>query len=317
MKRIFSFTLWVIAALAIWYGAVSADLSSDISSLLWWSKSFWYSTSDKVEVKEIKSNSITFTSPIIKDWDGDNVEEYILLYGTKAFDVDNLSYFEEISIAPSDSELADKKFTVTLSTSEDSIDKEEIYHVVIIPKVWYLGDDDPDAIWDVSNEICFRLNDQKIWAWSDCSGISTNTSSNTSNTTDCANVNKILDVSCTWNGSTVTVSWAKMKEHLRISLFDESRNNWIIKKESIDANTNTNYSFTITQKTAPTIQLAATDNLCTPVNYTCHTLNTTTTTTTKTTVKPVVVWPKENIMAVIAWAVVLYLVYRVVRRKAN
>jgi hypothetical protein len=29
------------------------------------------------------------------------------------------------------------------------------------------------------------------------------------------------------------------------------------------------------------------------------------------------VWPKENIFAIIAWAIVLYVFYRIVRRKAD
>lgn len=314
MKKTLSFALWALSAVVLWYGiTMAATLSAtDFTDLLWSSssKDFWYSSSKKISIQEsdMKTTSVKITSPVLKDEFEDPVTDYIMFYGTESFEnvldyPSRLEDYKEVLFSPSD------KSASTFTMDIDGLKSNQIYHVVVVPR------NDYEDLWDISNELCFKLDWKIIWEWDECEKSDTNHSSSSSN---CENNDKILNLSCTWDWKKVTVSWDKLKEHLRISLFNESSNNWTVKKESIDAYNQTTFSFDVTQSKAPKIRFEATDNLCTPKTYTCHTLNTTTTTPTKTTtVKPVVVWPKENIIAVIFGAVVLYLVYRVVRRKAD
>jgi hypothetical protein len=93
-------------------------------------------------------------------------------------------------------------------------------------------------------------------------------------------------------------------------------------KGTVDVSTERTFSFNVNDNRTPIVMFEPENWLSAYKTYTCHRLDTgtptTTTTGTKTKVTTVpTVWPKENILAVIAWAIILYVFYRVTRRKAD
>lgn len=319
MKKILSFALWVLMAWILSYGLVSADglTRENVIGLFDSSNSlFWYSSDQKLSVDDITTTSITFSSPVLVDDLWARITDYILLYWNHSFDellADPalLSWFTEVSFSPQGNE---NTLTMTLNSN---LNANTIYYVVAIPR------DDWEMLWSASNQICFKLKDKIYWESDECANW-TATTSTTHTSNSWASAIALANVSCTWDGKKVTISWVPTSNiwDIKISLYNESTNNFDI-KGTVNANNEKTFSFNVNQSTAPIVRFDDTDGLSAYKTYTCHKLSTSTpepTTPTKNTGKvPTVptVWPKENILAIIAWALVLYVFYRVVRRKAD
>lgn len=280
---------------------------------------FGYDDVDRLSVSDISSSSISFSSPVLEDTFFTKIKDYILLYGRHSMDellsdFQLLSNFTEVEFSHTDN---GSTLTMTL---DSNLDRNSIYYVVAIPR------DDYGTLWSVSNEICFRLSDGIYGEWSECvDGAATSSSTSSNHTSNSwTNAIALANVSCTWDGKKVTVSWVPTSNvwNVYISLYNESTKQFD-RKGTVNANNDRTFSFNVNQSTAPIVRFDDTDGLSAYKDYTCHRLDTstpttTTTTGTKTKVTTVpTVWPKENILAVIAWAIILYVFYRVTRRKAD
>jgi len=148
---------------------VSAQLGDDIlDGILWWFEyNFGYSN-ETISVKNITSTSITLESPVVQDWDWDDVTHYTLMYGESPFasiiDSADFSLFNSLkdknfpSVTP-----VSNKVTFALNASADSLTPTKIYYVTVVPF------DDDGNMWQVSaTEICFQLSTQTHGEWDDC-----------------------------------------------------------------------------------------------------------------------------------------------------
>jgi hypothetical protein len=196
----------------------------------------------------------------------------------------------------------DSTFNTELDIDDD-IDQDTIYYVVIVPK------DDAGSIWEVSNEICFRLVDQISGEGDDCLN------------TEIAAVHgawadmNLANISDTINGNTVTLRWLSIawSDDIEIYLRDEDAGTF--HKLSTVNMTDESYSFTMNEAGEHIVKFIP-DNGGWEINYTFNVLGVSNNTYSKPTVTPVIVWPKENIIAILIGTLLIYLIYRVVKRKA-
>lgn len=303
MKKLISFVLWWAFALTL-LGFSFSDSVLDYLNNVWDNFLFGYKW-DKITVDNISSLSITVKSSVLMDELGDKIIDYTLLYWPKTLDQliaepTLMSYMREKSFA--NSGLATQtSFTMDLTTA-DTLNPDEIYYLVSIPR------DSAGTIWEVSNELCFRLRDRLYWEWDDCVGGSHAAWADM----------KLANISHTFNGNVVTLKWIAVNGSDNVDLFLRDDNEEHFNKLATVKMSAESYSFTLTRNGEHIVRFMP-NNWWKEVHYTFSFLGTekpTPATPEKPTVKPVVVWPKENIIAVLIWTVLLYLVYKLVRRKA-
>ena len=316
MKKILSFVLWGAIAwvLACWLASADQDISKELVEC---TESRWYDSNKQLSVKEINTDSIVFKSPAIKNDVDEDVTDYVLLYWEKSIDVlaDDISAIDDFVEVEMSAEISNGEVEFTLSKLEQyNLNQDKLYYLVAIPR------DDYWFYWCKSNEICFKLWDKSVWSGLDCensSPVSNNTANSWKSALDLANV------SCTWDWKRLTINWVPSNVwNVYISLYNERTSNFD-RKWTVNVSNDRTFSFDVTQNTEPTVRFDDTEWLQAYKTYVCHSLQTKDpstpqkTWTTSTITKVPTVWPKENALAVVIGAVVLYLIYSVVRRKAN
>lgn len=307
MKKLLHFSLWLVLAVAL-FGFSFSDSILDYLDNIWDNILFGYNpNSDKISVDSITSTSIVIKSSVLRDEFNDIISDYTLIYGPHTLSeiIDNpvlISDTKEKSFT--NLNLAwQTSFTMTLNTS-NNINSNEIYYLMSMPK------DSAWTWWEVSNEICFRLKDQFYGEWDDC----------VNGVTHAAGADMSLaNISHTINGNNVTLKWIAVagSDYVEIFLWDESSNNFRrLTNVKMSAET---YTFSLSRDWEHIVKFIP-NNGWKEIDYTFNAIwiikAVAPVPEKSTAVKPVVVWPKENIIAVLIWTVVLYLVYRLIRRKA-
>lgn len=311
--------MWVVIAWSLCYWLVSAQFieESNITNLFVWDDAlFGYDNTHKLSVDDITTTSITLKTPVLVDELSAKIKDYILLYGNHSFDelLDDpklLTSFTEVTFS---AESSDTTLTMTL---DSNLNANSIYYVVAVPK------DDRDMLGSVSNEICFRLKDKLYWEWNECSNSDSSTTT-THTASSWTHALELANIWCSWDGKKVTVNWVPVADiwNVKISLGFQWDSKYTI-QGTVNVSNEKSFSFNVNDNRTPVIMFEPENWLSAYKTYTCHSLDTgtpttSTTTGTKTKVTTVpTVWPKENILAVIAWAIILYVFYRVTRRKAD
>ncbi len=321
MKKILSFVLWGAIAwvLACWLVSADQDI---LDGLVECTESRWYDSNKQLSVKEINTDSIVFKSPAIKNDVDEDVTDYVLLYWEKSIDVlaDDISAIDDFVEVEMSAEISNGEVEFTLSKLEQyNLNQDKLYYLVAIPR------DDYWFYWCKSNEIWFKLNDKSYWTW-----IYESDQKFPFPFGACGSAGAKNDSACishTWDWNKLTLNWNKgvnSLSNVKISLFNEKSNDFDI-KWTTDMSVPGTFSFFVSQKTEVIVRFDDNWGLYPYMTYTCHTLSTNDTPvntpqktwTTSTITKVPTVWPKENALAVVIGAVVLYLIYSVVRRKAN
>jgi len=256
--------------------SINSFTESSIESVFDWSDAlFGYDDNHKLSVNSIYANSIVFESPVLVDDLWTKINDYILLYGRHSFDElqsDHtlLSSFTEVPFSPQDSE------NTLYMILNSNLDVNSVYYVVAIPR------DDWDIFWSASNQICFKLKDRTYWEWNECANMSSTTST-THTSSSWASAIGLANVSCTWSGTKVAISWVPTNNiwNAKILLYNESTNNFDI-KWTVNMDHETAFSFNINQSTAPIVRFADTEELSIYKTFTCHKLSTTTSSVTPT-----------------------------------
>jgi len=309
MKKFLSYILWVFVSAFILSWAIFADdLLSMLEDIQSDATAFnWYTSSKKISVEALWTNYVTIKSPIITDGFGDEISKYTIIYCTTNFD----NVLNDTNLLNSCNE---QVFTKSNSDPEvtmriTNLDPNSIYYAVAVPT------DDDWWLWEISNQVCFKLNWQISWNGNECSISDSHNSSSAWANICLANVTHICESSWCPKWTKVSLKWiSSCSDRMDVLVYDRDTNNFN-RLTTIDM-TAESYTFNIPRKWENIIRFQ-------PVNwwaykdYNFQALEATTPTPTPTTVKPVVVWPKENIIAVVIWAAVLYLVYRVIKRKST
>ena len=312
--------MWVVIAWSLCYWLVFAQLvnESNITNLFVWDEAlFGYDSTHQLSVDSITTTSITLKTPVLVDELSTKIEDYILLYGNHSFDelLDDpklLSSFNEVTFSAGSS---DTSLTMTL---DSYLNANSIYYVVAVPK------DEWDMLGSVSNEICFRLKDKIYWEWDECANGTATPTTPTHTASSWSNALQLANGSCTWNGKKVTLTWVPVADvwNVKVSLWFQWDNSFTY-KGTVDFSKDKIFTVDVNDNRTPIFMLEPVDWTSAYKTYTCHTMETATPdpvtkTGTKATVTKVpTVWPKENMLAVIAWAIILYVFYRVTRRKAD
>jgi hypothetical protein len=200
---------------------------------------------------------------------------------------------------------SNSSFNMELKTS-DSLNSDRIYYVVSIPK------DGAGTLWEISNEICFRLSDQIVGEWDECLN-----GRAVANHWAWADMN-LANISHTLNWNSLTLKWIAVSgsDDVDIFLWDENAGTFT-KLSTVNMSTES-YSFTVSKNWEHIVKFIP-DNWGTEINYTFNVLwlvDWSNPTPVNPTVTPVVVWPRENLIAILIWTIILYLVYRLAKRKA-
>lgn len=312
MKKVICLILWVLTSVTIFWGVLLADnllsLLEDIQSS---STVFQgYSSTKKISVDALWTNYVTIKSPIIQDWFGSDINKYTLIYCTTNFD----NVLWDINLLNSCNEQTftknsyDSEMTMRLS----NLNSSNIYYAVVVPT------DDDWWLWEISNQVCFKLDWQISWNGNECSISDNHTSSSVWANICIVNLTHICESSwCPkWTKATLRRANSCGNDRVDILIYDRDTNDF--NRLTTAFMSDESYTFTIPRKWENIIRFQ-------PINWWAYKdynfqaleASTPTTTTKPTTVKPVVVWPRENIIAVIIWAAILYLAYRIIKRKAE
>lgn len=300
------------------------------------SASFWYLETDRLNIEYVSSSYIVVNSPIVKNWTND-VTSYIFYASTNKVYWDSMTYrcYDDIT---NDITSNWNRFRIQLDTT--NLNHSETYYLYAIPVV------DLTITWAFSGECsasivesltaagtygdssfvnwkdpCFKTDEWIYWEWNDCNRDNSSSSSDSSDHTsnDWSSSTPYTITSNTTHGCNdkkITVGRNSFSDvNIEVLLWYDNENTfkkiWDVRSDRLS------YTFNQVFEWDHIIKLKPAD-WTTPVDYTIHCLESTSPEVTPTTpVKPPVVWPKENIMIIIIWTVVLYLVYRIATRKRS
>lgn len=308
MKKILSFSLWCL--LALWLVssvfAQNSDILSYLNELSDWSEEFWYSSDDSVTISMISDSEVVIESSLIENILWDPVDSYMVLYSTSKNAYENSNYSEKYYTWVSASNW---KISLTLNVNDARIDRGRIYYVTILP----IDQNVSKASWMPSStigELCFKIDGRVYWKDDDCESHSSDNRIYT--LTWVSHVCKDRKMTLTWNNTFVN-------DNVDIFLWDDDNENFV-RLTTVSKNDN-KYTFDLpsylTSDGDKMVKFKPNDGWM-EINYTAHCLTSQSSAVEPVKpVKPIVVWPKENIVAILIGTVVLYLLYRiVVKRKA-
>ena len=292
---------------------------------------FGFSSSDKLAIKDVSTSSVDVEFPIIKKWSRD-VTAYLFVAYWCFYNLD-----EGVTVNWT-------KVRVPLDTS--SLDRNQTYYLYATPIDWLMvnGENgsctssevkemfDNWVLWKESivnwEDPCFKIEWWIYWEKSYCDNHSSSNwwtastnwwtaSNNWWTTSSNVGVYAIRNVSHTYNWSDIRLTWESLGADVNVEIFlwYDSENTF---KKIWDVNSEKkSFTFKAVHNWDHIVKLKPADGYQ-DINYTAHYLQTTNPEVKPVDpVKPVVVWPKENIMMILFWTLILYIVYRVAIRKRS
>ena len=294
---------------------------------------FWYTDSDSLRIRNISNSTIEVESPLIK-FGSNTVTSYLFNVSANARANANPEKFwclYDIENDPNVTINWNTSFRVELDIS--SLDRSKTYYIYAIPvypfawngRNWLCSASEAKnfiedgAIWMESTvnweDPCFNIGDDIYWEGDYCENHSSwrwNSSS--------TKIDAIKNITHWVDGKNITLRWESYANvNLEIYLWSDNSQKfeliWTVNSER------ESYTFKATRNWDYTVKLKPIDWNYQDKNYTLHYLDSSSPQVTpvnnNTTVKPVVVWPKENIMLIIFGTLILYIVYRVATRKRD
>jgi len=331
MKKRFSLIMVLALFTLFTFGVARADSILDFLKLAEaQDDTFGYSSDDKLIIKDITNSNIDIESPIIKKWSRD-VTAYLFNVSTSRANSAPVAYWCIYNL--NDVTVNWNKFSVSLRTS--SLDRDETYYIYAIPVDWSVANGtnglctsneakdllDSWILWRESitngEDPCFKIDGWIYWEWSYCENHSSG--NRWWDNSNGVGVYAIRNISHTYDGKNIKLTWESLGADVNVEIFlwYEDDNTF---KKIWDVNSEKKaFTFKAVHSGDHIVKLKPADNYQ-EINYTAHYLETVSPqvepVTPSTPVKPVVVWPKENIMLVIFGTLILYVVYRIAKRKA-
>ncbi len=311
MKKLwFSLLIGIITLIGInvhwqWLSELFDTLDSNIT--------FWYTTNQTISIKEITDQKIVIESPIIIN-NTQNITKYTIMYSEYSLAEmleknDLLNQIKEKAFTLS---WTQNPFTMELSLS-DNIDPTKKYYLFIVPK------DQNNNLWEVSNEIRFRLSDKTYGnAWS-------NQSLNQTHNAAGADMS-LANITHTINGNTITLKWITIAWSTSIDLSVMTPGSTSFNRVATINMGDERYSFVANRNGEYIFQFTPNNN-GRQVNYTVQ-MNSisnpqppTTPWTTPPTAQNITVvpktWPKENAIIIVIMGFLWYIFYKKLYRKAK
>jgi len=279
-------------------------LLNDVINSVW---EGWYTTTDRITVKDITTTSITVESPVVKDADGNDIKTYDVTYSNMPMDeVDNPQFkFEKKTVTITNTDVSNKKFTVDLTVAANNLVASNIYYVNMIPS----------GAWPNTHDVCFKLSEELSGEDDYC----TQNEASASHSAAWANMN-LANVTVTHNSTTnvTTIKWISLEWSSNVTIYElvESDGTW--NKLGTATMWSERFEYTTSTKWEHTVRLTP-DNGWTEYvqTYTIQTAGTTPPIDNPWVPKVPVVWPEENMMAIWFLTLVWYITYRAVRKARN
>lgn len=303
--------LLLTTVLSVWLVRWASSGLIDFLNNLWENIEFGYIT-DTIDVDEITTQKVTFTSPFILDEAWNKITKYRLMYSPKSLDemetdmnLRSWSMEKQFTITDTSS----STFKMDLTSTGDQVSSDKIYYVLVTPEAsnW--------IFWEISNEMCFRLDTKIYWEWNDC--INWNWTEWDSHDAWWADMS-LANISHTKAGSTITLRWISLEWSDEVEIFLRDRDNEEYKLLWTADMNDEEYSFTSNKNGEHRVKFIP-DNGGTEHIYTFSVLWSASPTPWGN--EPGVtnvpkVGPKENIIAVLIFTFAVYFIYRRAKRNS-
>lgn len=264
---------------------------------------FGYNKDQEISVSSISATGLTINSPVIVDELWAKISKYTLMFSEYPLSeiLDNAALLDQSKEKTFEFTSPWTTVNMRLDVATDWLVASKLYYVSIIPKNanWIL--------WEISNEIRFKLSDQSYGEWA-------NTWTNL-HSSAWADMN-LANVSHTVSSNKVTLRWTAVDWSDNVDIFLRDPTWERFNKLWTVAMTAERYEFTINRNWEFIVNFMP-DNDGAEKRYTFTvTWLRTTTTTTRTWITTVPkVWPAENIAVAIFVTFFLYVLYRRSYRK--
>ena len=297
--------------------------------------SFWYTSSDKLRIRNVTNNSIEIESPLIRS-NTSPVTTYLFNVSADYRANGNPTDFWCIYDIDTYDGVVKNSDTFRIELDISNLRKDKIYYVYAIPIDTHLWNGTnwvctaseaknfitEGVVWKESSvnweDPCFNINDGIHWEWLYCENhISWNSNDWNSNNWNNGIVYSINNVSSTCNNNgTVTATWQSWAD-VDIDIYQLNDDKWLFEKIWTVNSERKSFTFTPLERNHFSIRFEPVD-WTQKINYDWHCLETATPEVKPVDkVEPVVVWPKENIMIILFGTLILYIVYRVATRKRS
>ena len=336
MKKTLIFSMVLAMFVLMGFGVSRADSILDYLDFAWvQDDSFGYSADDLLSIKDVTNSNIDVESPVIKKWTRD-VTAYIFNLSTSRGNATPVAYWCFYDIT-SDITSNGNKFRISLDLGDVSLNSSTAYYVYATPVDWVIlrWDNGKCTREDVENffdngilwresitnwkDPCIKIDGSIYWEWNYCANHgSENGWSSSSSSTSSTSVYAIRNVSHTYDGKNIKLTWESLWADVDVEIFLWYDSEQTFKKIWTVNSETKSFTFKAVHNWDHILKL----NLEDPyqdINYTAHYLETENPEVkpVEPDVKPVVVWPKENIMLILFWTLILYVVYRIAARKRS
>lgn len=305
MKKIIPIILTLL--ISFFSIGVNAQGLGDLIDSLGSEITFWYTTVEKISVKEITDEKVVIESPIIKAQNNENIVKYTIMYSEFPLteileDTNLLNQTKEKSF---DMTGANNPFTMELWIT-DGINPITKYYLFVIPK------DNSGNLWEVSNEMWFSIASKTYGDAGSSEIYTTETQVHNAAWADMT----LANITHTINGNTITLKWIAVAGSNTIDLSVMTPGASSFNRIATANMNDETYSFVANRNGEYIFQFTP-ENWGKQVNYTVQ-LNTISW-GWSTPAIPVVpkTGPTENAIVIIVAAFLGYLIYRRLYRKAK
>ena len=294
MKKILSISITLMLAF-VWV-SINAQWLWDLIDSLWSEINFWYTTNEKITIKEILEDKVIIQSPLIKTENSQNITKYTIMYSqfplTEILEnTELLNETKEKSVILTNNE---NPFSIELLVS-DWLNPITKYYLFVIPKdEWW-------NFWEVSNEIWFNIAEKTYWdAWS---------------SVELANIRPEI------NGNTITLKWIAIAWSTTIDISVMTPETSSFNRVATVNMNQEKYDFIASRNWEYVFKFVP-ENWGKEVNHSVQ-INTFSNDWDKkdwwTVVIPVVpkTWPTENILIIVITSFLWYIIYKKLYRKAK
>ncbi len=272
---------------------------------------FGYGVSQKITVDQITPDKIIIKSPVIQDEFNVKIKKYTVMFSQYPLSqiLEDPNLLDQSKEKTFDFTTVGTEITMELKTTEDVINPSTVYYLSVIPK------DQNGILWEISNEIWFKLATQT-------SGEGNAPTASSTHTAPGANMS-LANVTHTITQNKATLRWTSVDGSSMVDIFLWNPTSEVFERLSSVNMSDEKYEFTLRRNGEYVINFMPNNDgteyrytfVVNGVTPTSTSAGNTTSSTTPTIGKIPATWPKENILIVLAIAFVLYIWYRKLKAK--
>lgn len=268
---------------------------------------FGYAVTQKINVSQITTNNIVITSPIIQDELGRTILKYTVMFSQYPLSqiLDTPTLLDQSKEKTFDVTLSSTGVIMELTVTGDALNPNVVYYASVIPK------DQNGILWEISNEIWFKLATQTYGEWSP-----TNTGGN--HTAPGANMS-LANITHTITSNKATLRWTAVAGSDTVDIFLFNPTSSVFDRLGTVNMAAEVYTFTLPRNGEYIVNFMP-NNWGTEFRYTFVANGVVAPPPGTPAPTPIIgkipaTGPKENVLVALGIALVFYLIYRRVRAK--